>query len=80
MVLPAAAASLPRARVDCNKVKKGAVSLEKELIEFPLTRVGETAVARIKVKNRLTEDAAVEILQTGDTAPFRVVHTVIEVL
>ena len=56
------AASLPRARVDSNnKVKKGAVSLEKELIEFPLTRVGETAVARIKVKNRLAEDAAVEI-------------------
>jgi len=76
------AATLPRPR-DLNKGKiparRGSISLEKERIEFPVTRVGETSVAKIKIKNRRMEDQAVEILPLDSDKPFKTVHTVIEV-
>jgi len=76
------ASTMPRPR-DQGKAKlparRGSISLEKELIEFPATRVGETSVAKIKIKNRRMEDQAVEILPLDPDKPFKTVHTVIEV-
>jgi len=62
-----------------TKKSSGTVSLESELVMFPDTRLGETTVSKVKIKNRSGSDQAVEILPLPSASPFKTVHSVLEV-
>jgi len=59
--------------------KLGGVSLENSNLVFPTTRIGETSVTKVKIKNRSSSDQSVMFQPLSPSTCFRPVQTNVEV-
>jgi hypothetical protein len=75
----AVAAHAPRGlgQAGGKKAGGGGLSLESAAVTFPSARVGETTVAKVKIKNRSSADHTVEI--TALSGPFTIGQSSVEV-
>jgi len=59
--------------------KLGGLSLDSSNLVFPTTRIGETSVTKVKIKNRSSSDQSVILQPLSPSTPFRPVQTTVEV-
>jgi len=72
-------ASKTRPMMGGKKPNSGTVTLEKDVVVFPVVKVGELSIAKVKIENRSGSDKIVEILPLPSNSPFKTVHSVVEV-
>merc|ERR1712098_920473 len=72
-------ASKTRPIMGGKKPNSGTVTLEKDVVVFPVVKVGELSIAKVKIENRSGSDKIVEILPLPSNSPFKTVHSVVEV-